>query len=224
MNLILASSSKYRAQLLKQAGYNPIIVKPHVDESAIKVHYKNQSPLYIAQILARRKAEKVAQMIVKEPMSFSSEDSPIIIIGSDQVCVFNNDIFDKPETFENNFIHLKKLQGQMHSLITCVCLIIFKIKNPTTDDVGELIDHKNENPYSQILEFYNKTDLIMKPLTDSQIVDYLKLDQPFDCAGGYRFESHGHGLMEKVLTEDESSIQGLPMIETLKHLQRFTND
>lgn len=199
MNLILASSSKYRAQLLKNAGYNPIIKKPDIDESLIKNKLKNKGPLIIAQTLAHDKAMKVAQLLLKE----NTIKTPWALIGSDQVCTFKNEIFDKPETFENNFLHLKKLQGSVHSLITCVCLITF---NQTNNN--DLIKY----------EFHDQTNLVMKPLSDQQIIDYLNLDKPFDCAGGYRFESHGHTLMTEVITKDETAIQGLPMNETLKYL------
>ncbi len=199
MNLILASSSKYRAQLLKNAGLNPIIKKPDIDESLVKNKLKDKGPLIVAQTLAHDKAMKVAEIMMNE----KEFKTPWLIIGSDQVCVFKNEIFDKPETFENNFAHLKKLQGQMHSLITCVCLI-------------HVTDFENKN--FKKIEFYDQTNLVMKSLSDQQITDYLNLDKPFDCAGGYRFESHGHKLMSEVITQDESSIQGLPMIKILGYL------
>ncbi len=198
LNLVLASSSKYRAQLLKEAGLNPLIIKPKIDEDAIKIEFKDLSPLHVAQKLAELKAEDI---VANTNLKF-----PFIVIGSDQVCVFDNQIFDKPGTFESNFTHLKKLQGQTHKLITCVCLIY----------------QKDKNSKSHRINFFDHTELKMKSLTDDEIKTYLNLDQPYDCAGGYRFESEGHKLMTEVLSEDKTAIQGLPMVATLKHLKNIT--
>lgn len=194
MTLILASSSPYRLNLLKKAGLKPITDKPEVDESLIKKKYFNKGPLYVAKELAKLKSESIAFK--------NSYTAPFVIIGSDQVCVFENQILDKPGSFENNFIHLKKLQSKTHTLITAVCYI-YKLKQ--------------DDPFKYI-EFYNETRLTMKPLTDEDIRSYLKKDAPYDCAGGYKFESQGHTLIDHIKSEDLTAIEGLPMKECLKQL------
>lgn len=197
MTLILASSSPYRRELLNQAGYNPLIVKPKVDESIAKKKYLDAGPLVIAQKLARIKSENVLKQITFK--------TPFIIIGSDQVCVHNNEILDKPGNFENNLAHLKRLQSDTHSLITAVCCIVKKSSDQPED----------------YIEFYDQTDLLMKPLTDLQIAEYLKADQPFDCAGGYKFESLGHTLIKEISSNDKTAIQGLPMNQCLQVFKDF---
>lgn len=203
MTLILASSSSYRQKLIKEAGLTPLIFIPDVNETAIKIEMCSSSPLEVAQKLAFLKSENVYLNFVETKDSII--DQPFVIIGSDQVCVFKNQIFDKPGSFDKNFEHLKQLQGQTHSLITCVCLLY---KNSSSDQL-------------QKVEFFNQTDLKMKTLSDQEIKDYLEKDKPFDCAGGYKFESLGHTLMESVTTSDETAIQGLPMTETLNHLKKI---
>lgn len=197
MTLILASSSPYRRELLSQAGYNPQIVKPKVDESITKKKYLDAGPLVIAQKLARIKSENVLNQITFK--------APFVILGSDQVCVHNNEILDKPGNFENNRAHLQRLQSDTHSLITAVCCIIKKSADMPED----------------YIEFYDQTDLLMKPLTDLQIEEYLKADQPFDCAGGYKFESLGHTLIAEITSKDKTAIQGLPMNQCLQIFKDF---
>jgi septum formation protein len=194
MNLILGSSSPYRLQLLKNAGLHPTTIKPDIDESIVKKTLSHRPPLETAQKLAFLKSNNI---ILNHKL-----DAPFVVIGSDQICVFNQQILDKPGSFEKNLEHLKILQNNTHSLITCVCLL-YKVTN---SDIIKKI------------EFYNQTDLRMKPLSDQQIINYVEQDKPFDCAGGYKFESLGHTLIDKVITDDETSIQGLPMNLLLKHL------
>ena len=195
MTLILGSSSPYRLQLLREAGVEPTIIKPDLDENIVKNDNASKTPVFIAQILARLKSENVESKI--------KDLTEYIIIGSDQVCVFNNQILNKPGNFENNLNQLLKLQGQTHSLITAVCLIYKRLQDTESHQI----------------HFYNQTDLHMKPLTADEIKIYLQEDEPFDCAGGYKFELNGRALMDKITSTDLSAIQGLPIIETLKHLE-----
>lgn len=194
MTLILASSSPYRLNLLKNEGFNPVIQKPQVDETEIKQKYKDQEPLFVAQTLARLKSEDVEKRL--------QGLDEYLIIGSDQICVFEGTILNKPITLEKNLEQLTKLQGKTHSLITAVCLI----------------SKKKDQTHSEQIVFFDKTDLHMKPLSKEDILEYLHKDQPFDCAGGYKFESLGHQLMAKVDTNDLTAIQGLPMKKLLEHL------
>lgn len=195
MTLILGSSSPYRLQLLREAGIEPKIIKPHLDEDVVKNENASETPLYVAQVLARLKSENVESQL--------KDLNDYIIIGSDQVCVFNDQILNKPGNFKNNLNQLLKLQGQTHSLITAVCLIYKRA-------------HESE---SHQIHFYDQTDLHMKPLTTSEIEAYLRKDQPFDCAGGYKFELNGRALMDKIVSVDLTAIQGLPMKAITKHLE-----
>ncbi len=197
MTLILASSSPYRRELLLKAGYNPVIIKPNVDESITKKKYLKQGPIVIAQKLARLKSEQVLSQLTFDP--------PYMIIGSDQVCAFGETIYDKPGDFQTNFKHLQSLQNATHSLITAVCI---------------LVKHSN-HAASEYFEFFDQTDLTMRALTDAEITTYLNLDKPFDCAGGYKFESYGHTLMQNINSKDISAIQGLPMKQCQQIIDKF---
>lgn len=198
--IILASSSKYRAQLLKDQGLNPSIIKPKIDEETVKLKDPLRKPLLIAQELAYLKAKNVFEE--------ASSIGNFAIIGSDQICVYDEQILNKPGSREKNIEHLEKLQGKSHELITCVCILY---RNQTSSE-----DKKFETK-----EFFNLTVLEMKSLTKPEIEDYVDQDEPFDCAGGYRYELGGKSLMRSVVTDDITSIQGLPMTETLHHLKKL---
>ena len=108
--LILASTSKYRGELLSQLGWDFEMMKPGVDEE--KVKQENHSPSELSLLLSKYKAQAV---FVKRPDA--------CVIGSDQVCTLDGKIFDKPGSIEAATEQISLLQGKIHELITAVTLV-----------------------------------------------------------------------------------------------------
>lgn len=176
--LILASTSKYRGALLAQLGWEFTSEDSKLDESPFK--NQNHSPKKLAQILARAKAEAVFK---KKPHS--------CVIGSDQVCSFEEHILSKPQTKENAIKQLTLMQGKSHNLFTAVSVLSPK---------GET-------------QFINTTTLHMRKMNHAEIQRYVEADLPLDCAGSYKLESGGIKLFHKIEMTDQTSIIGLPLIE-----------
>lgn len=109
-HLILASSSKYRIELLSRLNIPFESKSPEIDEELIKNKIKN--PIELVKKLSFLKANKIAK---KYPNS--------TIIGSDQVICLDQTIFDKPLSVDNAILQLRKLSGHQHSLITAVTII-----------------------------------------------------------------------------------------------------
>ena len=103
--IILASTSKYRKDLLERLAIKFSCIAPGVNEDI----YKNQikDPLKLAEKLGLEKAKAV-----------SLEHPKCLIIGSDQVAEIEGEILGKPKTMENAFKQIKLLQGKEHRLIT----------------------------------------------------------------------------------------------------------
>lgn len=108
--LVLASTSKYRRELLGQLGWDFEAVAPGVNEDEAKSSFS--TPLEMAIGLSKLKAQAV---YLKNPHT--------CVIGSDQVCTLNGLIFDKPGTHEKACQQLQKMQGKPHELITAVTLM-----------------------------------------------------------------------------------------------------
>lgn len=108
--IILASSSKYRKQLLEQIGLTPNCINPKCDESDISESL--HSPLDVALKRAELKAQSVAQNHPEK-----------IVIGSDQLANHDGRILGKPHTLDNAFKQLKSLSGKTHELITSLVVI-----------------------------------------------------------------------------------------------------
>jgi len=107
-NLILASSSPRRAELLKQIGLNYQIMVCDVDETLLP----GMSPPELVEFLAERKAAAVARNLHEG-----------IVLGADTVVVWQGQVLGKPLNEEDAFSMLVKLQGSTHDVYTGVALI-----------------------------------------------------------------------------------------------------
>lgn len=114
-----------------------------------------------------------------------------IVIGGDQVATIDGTILDKPGTKENAARQLHALSARTHELITAVCIL---------------------SPGQKPMEHADISRLAMRPLTKEAIKNYIRLDNPLDCAGSYKIESAGIALFERIETADHTAITGLPLI------------
>lgn len=61
----------------------------------------------------------------------------------------------------------------------------------------------------------------MKKLSESQLKNYLSIDNPIDCAGSYKLELKGISLMEEIVTDDHTAIIGIPLLSLAKNLNKI---
>ena len=111
MQLILASTSRYRQELLARLGVAFTCQAPGVDEDSVKAD-RALGPRQVAEILAERKAQAVA---ARHPGA--------VVIGSDQLAHLDGDVLGKPGTAEAAEAQLARLAGRTHELVTAVCII-----------------------------------------------------------------------------------------------------
>lgn len=108
--LILASTSVYRRQLLERLRLPFTVIASDVDEAALP----NEAPAQLACRLALAKAQAVA---VQHPDS--------VVIGSDQVADLNGEALGKPETHARAVAQLQRMRGQtviFQTAVSVVCL------------------------------------------------------------------------------------------------------
>jgi septum formation protein len=183
--LILASSSKYRKMLLHRFGIPFECQSPEIDETA----HKNESPHGLVARLAGQKAESVAN---KHPLS--------VVIGSDQLTVFDGQIIGKPGTFPAALEQLTSFSGQVVEFLTAVSVL------------------NKENGFSE--QYTDCTRVHFRNLHEEEIKRYLEKEKPFDCAGAFKAESLGIVLFERITSEDPTALIGLPLIRTAAMLRR----
>lgn len=144
---------------------------------------KKKLPSLGPEDLCRHLAKAKAESLVdKFPHS--------LIIGSDQVACFEGNILDKPGSPNRARQQLLRLSGNTHSLITGLHVIYQQKAYATSEEI----------------------QVTLKKLHEDEVEDYLQWDQPWDCAGAYKFEKRGICLVDRVQGRDPSSILGLPLI------------
>jgi len=193
--VILASTSRYRAQLLQRLKVNFSQHAPECDETP----KPGESPTDLVTRLAQSKALSVAERF-----------SEAVIIGSDQVaCVNSSDeILGKPGSHTDAVEQLQLLSGQTVSFHTGVSVMRYQ---PGTE---------NSTPLG-VDPIVVSTEVQFKHLDDDLIERYLLADKPYDCAASFRSESCGSWIVERMSCDDPTAIIGLPLIETARLLQAF---
>ena len=186
--IILASGSQSRKIMLEDAGIIFKTITSEVDEDSLKI--KIASMPFKQQVIELAKAKA-------KVVSFSNPGN--IVIGGDQMCIFENKVFDKPGSEEKAISNLKLLSGTTHFQHSGVC--IYK-------------DGKSLWEYSEVVK------MNMHDLSDEEIINYVKLENPIHAAGAYKFESLGCNLFSSV---DGSSytIRGMPLLPLLNELRNL---
>jgi septum formation protein len=184
MKLILASSSPYRRELLDRLKIPFEVMAPEVDETP----RPDETPEKLVERLAVEKAQKIAGQI-----------PGALVIGSDQVAVYNGSIVGKPHNHDKAVEQLRSASGSTVTLYTGLALV-----NADTRRV-----QREVIPYR----------VTFRALTDTQIESYLRLEQPYSCAGSVKSEGLGIALLEKFEGDDPNTLIGLPLIRLVRMLE-----
>ena len=190
--IILASKSKVREEILKKNNFTCNVQPSNVDEEPVKESLikEGASPEIISKNLAELKANKV-----------SNKFHDVIVLGADSVIDLDGELISKPQNRNEALNILKKLNGKKHSLISSVCIS----KN------GSMIWNYTERAY-----------LTMKKFTNKELLDYLKKipDDILFAYNVYQIEGEGRNLFVNI-DGDEDTIMGLPINKIKKYLSKF---
>ena len=184
-SLILASSSKYRKLLLQRFGLPFACHSPEVDETA----QADESPADLVSRLAWQKARVI------------SKDHPqSVVIGSDQMAVFDDRVIGKPGNHETALKQLMSFSGQIVEFLTAVSVVC------------------DESGFEE--QYTDRTQVCFRNLQAQDVERYLLKEKPFDCAGAFKAESLGIVLFDRITSEDPTALIGLPLIRTAAILRR----
>lgn len=152
-----------------------------------------ESPEDTALRLAHEKALAVATL-----------NPGALVIGSDQVATLDNEQIGKPGSHENALIQLQKMRGRKVVFHTALCLL---------DARGA-----NGKVFSQTENI--QTFVTFRDLPDAELDAYLRIEQPYDCAGSAKNEGLGIAIIEKIESTDPTALTGLPLIALSTMLRR----
>ena len=182
--LVLASSSPWRRDLLSRLGLPFTWDSPDIDETPLQ----GESPAALVHRLALAKAERLA---VRYPGH--------LIIGSDQVAVFDDQILGKPHTEERARANLSAFSGHRVSFLTGLALI-------DTARSSHRVSHE-------------RYDVVFRMLSEAEIATYVAREKPLDSAGSFRLEGLGITLFERLEGDDPNTLIGLPLIRLCQWLR-----
>ena len=191
LNIILASKSKVRKDILEKNNILCTVEPSNIDEDPVKKSLikEGATPEIISKNLAELKANKVSQ-----------KNNENLVLGADSVIDLEGMLISKPENRNEALDILKRLNGKNHSLISSVCI------------------SKNG---SMVWNYTDKAILTMKKMSEEYLKDYLSKisDEDLYAYNVYQIEGEGRKLFSKI-NGDENTIMGLPVKRIKEYLKR----
>ena len=188
-NIVLASKSKVRKEILDKNNITSHVAPSNVDEDIVKESLLKDkaSPTIISKNLAELKANKVS-------LKFKDQ----LVLGADSVIDLEGELISKPQNRGEAFEILKKLNGKKHNLVSSVCIS----KNGT-----------------MIWNYTDKATLSMKNFSDHNLKQYLNkiTDEALYAYNVFQIEGEGRNLFENIKGDDDT-IMGLPIKKIKQYL------
>jgi len=183
--LILASKSPRRKELLERSNIPFTIRTLDVEE----IYPEELPKAGVAEYLAILKAEAALPTMADDE----------VILGADSIVILKDTIYGKPKDAEDAHRILRQLSGQIHEVITGVCLL-----------------SKNKK-----VSFNAVSKVWMKELSEAEIKYYVETFQPFDKAGAYAIQEWIGLCKISKIEGTYSNIMGLPTEMVYQALGEF---
>ncbi|MDE2428740.1 MAG: septum formation protein Maf [Burkholderiales bacterium] len=151
-----------------------------------------ESPVATALRLAQEKAQAI-----------TAESGKALIIGSDQVATLDNMQIGKPGNHDSALKQLQLMRGREVAFHTALCLL----------------DTRENAAFPVQLEDVT-TIVRFRDLNDAELDAYLRIEQPYDCAGSAKNEGLGIAILESIDSQDPTALTGLPLIALSSMLRR----
>jgi len=188
MKVILASNSPRRKELLSKLGIDFECIPSQREEK-----FHSVLPAEIVKELSFGKAEdRLAQCLEKE----------VLVIGSDTIVAYEDEILGKPKSKEDAYRMLSMLQGRTHFVYTGVTLL-----------------YRNDKVVTENI-FEEHTKVTMYPMTEEEILSYIKTGEPMDKAGAYAIQGKCAVYIQKIEGEYDTVV-GFPVARFFQELKKM---
>ncbi|MBQ8292950.1 MAG: septum formation protein Maf [Bacilli bacterium] len=121
-----------------------------------------------------------------------------LVIGADTIVVINNEVLGKPKDYNDAKRMLNLLQNDVHQVLTGVSLI----------------------KGNKTLNFYEKTEVYFKPMTDADIERYIEEENVYDKAGSYAIQGEAMKYIDHI-EGDYYNVIGLPINRLLEEMKKI---
>ncbi len=150
-----------------------------------------ETPAGTSLRLAIAKAEAVAR-----------SEGEALVIGSDQVATLDGTHIGKPGSHEAALAQLRMMRGREVQFHTALCLLDTRAGAP------------RRLQHDSVL-----TVVRFRTLGDAELHAYLRIEQPYDCAGSAKNEALGIAILESIRSDDPTALTGLPLIALVSMLR-----
>lgn len=210
VQLVLASQSPRRKELLERIGFTIRTVPADVDE----IHIEGETPTEFVKRLAREKVLTVVERLQATTSNLaegnqSPQNSSILtnkdaqirwVVGADTVVVLDDDLLGKPTDQDHAFDMLQRLSGRQHKVITGFC--IFDLR-------------KNKEGLQAVV-----STVRFKSLTRPEIEKYLGTGESLDKAGAYAVQGIGAYMIDSI-QGSYTNVVGLPLCQMMEMLEEM---
>ncbi|MCU6433660.1 Maf-like protein [Undibacterium sp. Jales W-56] len=164
--------------------------------SRLQLAFDCMSPDIDEQALPDEAPEQTALRLAKQKAAAIAESTPgALVIGSDQVATLDGQQIGKPGNHANALKQLQTMRGRQVVFHTALCLL----------------DARKPDLWTTQLEDVTTT-VQFRDLSDAELDAYLRIEQPYDCAGSAKNEGLGIAIIEKIDSSDPTALTGLPLI------------
>lgn len=220
MNLILASGSPRRHELLTRAQLNFTVMSVDIDETP----HANESPKDYIERMVASKAEAALEQLNKElnkKLNDSQTDlsASLIILTADTIGVLadGKTVLVKPDSCEDAYRMWQQMSDDTHQVWTAVqaTQVLLSAKSSSSPTSGRAFQIVNQQ---QITE---RTDVTFIPLTEEMMENYWDSGEPADKAGGYGIQGLGAAWVSRI-NGSYTNVVGLPLAQTVALIKNIT--
>ena len=229
MDIILASSSPRRRELLSRAQLEFTVINVDIDETP----YQDESPKdYIIRMVAAKAEAATTQLDSQLKIQLKSLDDqpsnsyqslisqPIILLTSDTIGVLpdGKTVLVKPNNREDAYHMWQQMSNSTHEVWTAVqaTKLSFQPKHPNQADNEQTLQVINQR---QIIE---RTEVTFVALTKEMMGEYWESGEPADKAGGYGIQGLGAAWVSRI-NGSYTNVVGLPLAQTLALIKDMSN-
>ena len=220
MNLILASGSPRRHELLTRAQLDFTVMSVDIDETP----HVNESPKDYIERMVASKAEAALEQLNKELNKKLNDrqtdlSESIIILTADTIGVLadGKTVLVKPDSREDAYRMWQQMSDETHQVWTAVQATQVSL-------TAKAANHPSHKPVLQIVsqqQITERTDVTFIPLTEEMMENYWDSGEPADKAGGYGIQGLGAAWVSRI-NGSYTNVVGLPLAQTVALIKNIT--
>lgn len=220
MNLILASGSPRRHELLTRAQLDFTVMSVDIDETP----HVNESPKNYIERMVASKAEAALEQLNKELNKKLNDrqidlSESIIILTADTIGVLadGKTVLVKPDSREDAYRMWQQMSDDTHQVWTAVQATQVSL-------TAKAANHPSHKPVLQIVnqqQITERTDVTFIPLTEEMMENYWDSGEPADKAGGYGIQGLGAAWVSRI-NGSYTNVVGLPLAQTVALIKNIT--